>query len=244
MNGTISATGNIHIQGGSLHFEGCSIISGGDTILNIRNTIIIGHIIAGRTSILPKKALLNIVSYLNINDVFSLRASCKEFNLKIDKNICKIIRWKLPSSILEKLNLTPKKQNENAGINVTHLNSSCEKDFTLKSQKVLLNDGIIVCSQSPDSPPCEIEFPNEMLMQIFSNLGIPNLCKVMLVCKTWKDLAEDITLWKNHLPASFHQQQKYKSRYIYKPLHIYKSSEIVKESMQAILSFDKFEEID
>ena len=68
--------------------------------------------------------------------------------------------------------------------------------------------------------------PIELLPMIFSNLGIPGLGNAMIVCKTWKALAEDINLWKNRLPISFllsrgDLRDKYGlQRYCFKPLKI------------------------
>ena len=143
------------------------------------------------------KTFLNIFSHLNLKDALFLRLICRKFNNKISQFVVN----KLPASILEKI--IPKKQND---INKSSIEPSCSP-YSLSSTLGLPRELV----------SCENELPNELIALIFSNLGVPSLCNAMLVCKTWKILAEDVTLWSNRLPKAIDpskcsEYSKYKVR--------------------------------
>lgn len=66
MSCKISATGSLHIQAGSVYFNAGTIISSTDLTISATRICLIGR----KYSILPTKALLKIVSYLNIKRHF------------------------------------------------------------------------------------------------------------------------------------------------------------------------------
>ena len=60
----------------------------------------------------------------------------------------------------------------------------------------------VVCSKpslNASEPKSLNELPYEILLKIFSHFGPEDLAlTICKVCQRWKDVAEDVTLWKTH----------------------------------------------
>ncbi|KIC72674.1 hypothetical protein DB42_CV00310 [Neochlamydia sp. EPS4] len=85
-----------------------------------------------------------------------------------------------------------------------------------------------------ESPPSIKTIPEEVIVHIFSFLSPKELVNAQQVCKHWKRIGNEETLWKRH-----HQQQ-FKD----KPLHISFYPKVLRSFRNSYLVYSRFELID
>ena len=69
----------------------------------------------------------------------------------------------------------------------------CPESSVMASELMALND----LPEEIASATSQSNFPDEILLEIFSHLGPDDLCfKIPKVCQKWDSLAKDVSLWK------------------------------------------------
>lgn len=167
-------------------------------------------------------ATLNIISLLEMKDVLNLRLVCKDTKELIDQPMF----WReiLPSTIQKSLIPTKMEKIFNVIIDTKILDQEITR--ILDQEKITSEEKEIIPSRlelfsnalrntyntftsffekknTGKTSPVETSFndlPNEVVLLIFSNLGIQDLRRNAGVSKEWKSLSEDIYLWKTHIP--------------------------------------------